>query len=187
MVVQGECQSSCATVLMPDCSHSMSLDGEDRSPHPSRCAGAAQLNQDACPRAPINSCCSTIPPRRIRARRLGRVRVGPVLHNTVKGARLSRRISTVAQGHCARSSESTDGTVGVDTQPTADLQERLRPSIRSSSPKLRRGPPPAARAESYQHFMAGRAYDLSASCAGRRPIFKGSVFFTTPYTLGHYS
>src|SRR5207245_5981067 len=30
MVVQGEYQSSCATVLMLDCSHSMILYGEDR-------------------------------------------------------------------------------------------------------------------------------------------------------------
>ena len=48
MVVQGEYQSSCATVLMLDCSHSMILYGEDRFTPPnawrSRWRSSSRIN-----------------------------------------------------------------------------------------------------------------------------------------------
>ena len=52
MVVQGEYQSSCATVLMLDCSHSMILYGEDRFTPAKRVALAlAQLIKHRSTRA----------------------------------------------------------------------------------------------------------------------------------------
>ena len=67
MVAQGEYQSSCATVLMLDCSHSMILYGEDRFTPAKRVALAlAQLIKTQYPAIPCTPCCSTIRRRRSR-------------------------------------------------------------------------------------------------------------------------
>ena len=93
MVVQGEYQSSCATVLMLDCSHSMILYGEDRFTPAKRVALAlAQLIKNQYPGDALNVVLFHDSAEEIPLSELGRVRVGPYYTNTREGLRLARRI-----------------------------------------------------------------------------------------------
>src|SRR5207245_3934500 len=93
MVVQGEYQSSCATVLMLGCSHSMILYGEDRFTPAKRVALAlAQLIKIQYPGDALNVVLFHDSAEEIPLAELGRVRVGPYYTNTREGLRLARRI-----------------------------------------------------------------------------------------------
>src|SRR6201987_4531183 len=93
MVAQGEHQSSWATVLMVDCSHSMILYGEDRFTPAKRVALAlpqlikVQYPGDALKVVLFHDSAEEIP-----LAELGRVRVGPYYTNTRAGLQLARRI-----------------------------------------------------------------------------------------------
>src|SRR4029079_5918805 len=92
MVAQGEYQSSCATVLMLDSSHSMILYGEDRFTPAKRVALALanlirlQYPGDALKVVLFHDSAEEIP-----LSQLARVRVGPYYTNTREGLRLARR------------------------------------------------------------------------------------------------
>src|SRR5438094_10027027 len=86
MVVQGEYQSSCATVLMLDCSHSMILYGEDRFTPAKRVALAlAQLIKAQYPGDALKVVLFHDSAEEIPLAELGRVRVGPYYTNTREG------------------------------------------------------------------------------------------------------
>src|SRR5581483_10486009 len=83
MVAQGEYQSSCATVLMLDCSHSMILYGEDRFTPAKRVALAlAQLIKHQYPGDALKVVLFHDSAEEIPLAELGRVRVGPYYTNT---------------------------------------------------------------------------------------------------------
>src|SRR4029078_13661267 len=89
----GEYQSSCATVLMLDCSHSMILYGEDRFTPAKRVALAlANLIRLQYPGDALNVVLFHDSAEEIPLSRLARVRVGPYYTNTREGLRLARRI-----------------------------------------------------------------------------------------------
>src|SRR5262249_45670730 len=93
MVVQGEYHSSCGTVLMLDCSHSMILYGEDRFTPAKRVALAlAQLIRTQYPGDALKVVLFHDSAEEIPLSELGRVRVGPYYTNTREGLRLARRI-----------------------------------------------------------------------------------------------
>ena len=93
MVAQGEYQSSCATVLMLDCSHSIILYGEDRFTPAKRVALAlAQLIRVQYPGDALKVVLFHDSAEEIPLAELGRVRVGPYYTNTREGLRLARRI-----------------------------------------------------------------------------------------------
>ena len=118
MVVQGEYQSSCATVLMLDCSHSMILYGEDRFTPAKRVALAlSQLISCSIPATRCTSCCSTTRPKRCRSRSSARVRVGPYYTNTREGLRLARRMLERQRKDMRQIMMITDGKPSALTQP----------------------------------------------------------------------
>jgi Ca-activated chloride channel family protein len=93
MVAQGEYQSSCATVLLLDCSHSMILYGEDRFTPAKRVAMAlSHLIRTQYPGDTLHAVLFHDSAEEIPLRELGRVRVGPYYTNTREGLRLARRI-----------------------------------------------------------------------------------------------
>ena len=93
MVAQSEYQSSCATVIMLDCSHSMILYGEDRFTPAKRVALALanlirlQYPGDALKVVLFHDSAEEIP-----LTQLARVKVGPYYTNTREGLRLARRL-----------------------------------------------------------------------------------------------
>src|SRR5262245_1671430 len=93
MVWQSEYQSSCATVLMLDCSHSMILYGEDRFTPAKRVALAlahlirAQYPGDSLGLVLFHDSAEEVP-----LAKLASVQVGPYHTNTCEGLKLARRI-----------------------------------------------------------------------------------------------
>src|SRR5207248_9580836 len=118
MVAQGEYQSSCATVLMLDCSHSMILYGEDRFTPAKRVALAlAQLIKHQYPGDALKVVLFHDSAEEIPLAELGRVRVGPYYTNTREGLRLARRILDRERKDMRQIIMITDGKPSALTQP----------------------------------------------------------------------
>ena len=93
MVHQCEYQSSCATVLMLDCSHSMILYGEDRFTPAKRVALAlSHLIRTQYPGDSLHCVLFHDSAEEIPIGKLARVQVGPYYTNTREGLRLAQRI-----------------------------------------------------------------------------------------------
>jgi Ca-activated chloride channel family protein len=180
MVVQGEYQSSCATVLMLDCSHSMILYGEDRFTPAKRVALAlAQLIKNQYPGDALNVVLFHDSAEEIPLAELGRVRVGPYYTNTREGLRLARRMRQIIM--------ITDGKPSALTQPDGRIYKNafgLDPFIVAETcaevAACRRS------GIMINTFMLARDYDLVSFVRRVAEICKGKAYFTTPYTLGQY-
>jgi Ca-activated chloride channel family protein len=93
MTRQSEYQSSCATVLMLDCSHSMILYGEDRFTPAKRVALAlAHLIRTQYPGDSLRLVLFHDSAEEVPLARLANVQVGPYHTNTCEGLKLARRI-----------------------------------------------------------------------------------------------
>src|SRR5262249_49870780 len=93
MVHQTEYQSSCATVLMLDCSHSMILYGEDRFTPAKRVALAlTHLIRTQYPGDSLRVVLFHDSAEEIPLSALARAQVGPYHTNTLEGLKLARRI-----------------------------------------------------------------------------------------------
>ena len=118
MVAQGEYQSSCATVLMLDCSHSMILYGEDRFTPAKRVAMAlSHLIRTQYPGDTLHAVLFHDSAEEIPLRELGRVRVGPYYTNTREGLRVARRILERQRKDMRQIVMITDGKPSALTQP----------------------------------------------------------------------
>jgi uncharacterized protein with von Willebrand factor type A (vWA) domain len=105
MVAQSEYQSSCATVIMLDCSHSMILYGEDRFTPAKRVALAlSHLIRTQYPGDSLHAVLFHDSAEEIPLKQLGRVRVGPYYTNTREGLRWRAASSSGRRRTCGRSS-----------------------------------------------------------------------------------
>jgi Ca-activated chloride channel family protein len=188
MVVQGEYQSSCATVLMLDCSHSMILYGEDRFTPAKRVALAlAQLIKTQYPGDALKVVLFHDSAEEIPLAELGRVRVGPYYTNTREGLRLARRILERQRKDMRQIIMITDGKPSALTQPDGRIYKNafgLDPFIVSETC----AEVAACRKSGIMinTFMLARDYDLVSFVRRVAEISKGKAYFTTPYTLGQY-
>ena len=128
MITQGDYQSSCATVLLLDCSHSMVLYGEDRFTPAKRVAMAlSHLIRHQYPGDVLNAVLFHDSAEEVPIKQLGRVKVGPYYTNTREGLRLARRIlDTPAQGHAADHHDHRRQAVGDHPARRPDLPQRVR-------------------------------------------------------------
>ena len=188
MVVQGEYQSSCATVLMLDCSHSMILYGEDRFTPAKRVALALanlvrlQYPGDAMKCVLFHDSAEEIP-----LTQLARVRVGPYYTNTREGLRLARRILERQQKDMRQIVMITDGKPSALTRPDGRIYRNafgLDPFIVSET----FAEVAACRKAGIMinTFMLARDHDLVAFVRRVAQICHGKAYFTTPRTLGRY-
>jgi Ca-activated chloride channel family protein len=188
MVVQGEYQSSCATVLMLDCSHSMILYGEDRFTPAKRVALAlAQLIKIQYPGDALKVVLFHDSAEEIPLAELGRVRVGPYYTNTREGLRLARRILDRQRKDMRQIIMITDGKPSALTQPDGRIYKNafgLDPFIVAETC----AEVAACRKSGIMinTFMLARDYDLVSFVRRVAEICKGKAYFTTPYTLGQY-
>jgi Ca-activated chloride channel family protein len=188
MVAQGEYQSSCATVLMLDCSHSMILYGEDRFTPAKRVALAlANLIRLQYPGDALNVILFHDSAEEIPLRELGRVRVGPYYTNTREGLRLARRILDKQRKDMRQIIMITDGKPSALTQPDGRIYKNafgLDPFIVSETI----AEVAACRKSGIMinTFMLARDYELVAFVRRVAEICRGKAYFTTPYTLGQY-
>jgi Ca-activated chloride channel family protein len=188
MVVQGEYQSSCATVLMLDCSHSMILYGEDRFTPAKRVALAlANLIRLQYPGDALNVVLFHDSAEEIPLTRLARVRVGPYYTNTREGLRLARRILERQRKDMRQIVMITDGKPSALTRPDGKIYRNafgLDPFIVSET----FGEVAACRKAGIliNTFMLARDHDLVSFVRRVAQICHGKAYFTTPRTLGQY-
>jgi Ca-activated chloride channel family protein len=188
MVAQSEYQSSCATVIMLDCSHSMILYGEDRFTPAKRVALAlAHLIRTQYPGDSLRAVLFHDSAEEIPLKQLGRVRVGPYYTNTREGLRLARRILERQKKDMRQIVMITDGKPSALTRPDGQIYKNafgLDPFIVSET---------FAEVSACQKagimintFMLARDHDLVAFVRRVAAICRGKAYFTTPYTLGQY-
>jgi Ca-activated chloride channel family protein len=188
MVAQGEYQSSCATVLMLDCSHSMILYGEDRFTPAKRVALAlANLVRLQYPGDALKCVLFHDSAEEIPLSQLARVRVGPYYTNTREGLRLARRILERQQKDMRQIVMITDGKPSALTRPDGRIYRNafgLDPFIVSET----FAEVAACRKAGIMinTFMLARDHDLIAFVRKVAQICHGKAYFTTPRTLGRY-
>ncbi len=188
MVAQGEFQSSCATVLMLDCSHSMILYGEDRFTPAKRVAMAlSHLIRTQYPGDSLHAVLFHDSAEEIPLRELGRVRVGPYYTNTREGLRLARRILEKQRKDMRQIVMITDGKPSALTQPDGRIYKNafgLDPFVISET--FAEVSACARAGIMINTFMLARDYDLVAFVRRVASMCRGKAYFTTPDTLGEY-
>jgi Ca-activated chloride channel family protein len=188
MVAQGEYQSSCATVLMLDCSHSMILYGEDRFTPAKRVALALanlirlQYPGDALKVVLFHDSAEEIP-----LGQLARSKVGPYYTNTREGLRLARRLLERQQKDMRQIIMITDGKPSALTRPDGRIYRNafgLDPYIVTET----FAEVAACRKAGIliNTFMLARDYELVSFVRKVAEICHGKAYFTTPRTLGRY-
>jgi Ca-activated chloride channel family protein len=188
MVAQGDYQSSCATVLLLDCSHSMVLYGEDRFTPAKRVAMAlSNLIQHQYPGDSLKAVLFHDSAEEVPVERLGRVKVGPYYTNTREGLRLARRLLDRQRKDLRQIVMITDGKPSAVTRPDGSIYRNafgldpfvLRETFAEVAACRRSG-------IMINTFMLARDYDLVAFVRRVARICRGKAYFTTPYTLGQY-
>jgi Ca-activated chloride channel homolog len=188
MITQGDYQSSCATCLLLDCSHSMVLYGEDRFTPAKRVAMAlANLIRHQYPGDALSAVLFHDSAEEVPISQLGRVKVGPYYTNTREGLRLARRVLDRQRKDMRQIIMITDGKPSAVTRPDGRIYRNafgldpfvLRETLAEVAACRRSG-------IMINTFMLARDYDLVAFVRRVARICRGKAYFTTPYTLGQY-
>ena len=188
MVAQGEYQSSCATVLMLDCSHSMILYGEDRfTPAKQVALALTNLIRHQYPGDALNVVLFHDSAEEIPVKQLARTRVGPYYTNTREGLRLARRILERQHKDMRQIIMITDGKPSALTQPDGQIYRNpfgLDPHIIAETfaevANCRKA------GIMINTFMLARDHELVSFVRRVAAICRGKAYFATPHTLGQY-
>ena len=187
-VHQSEYQSSCATVLLLDCSHSMVLYGEDRFTPAKRVALAlSQLIRTQYPGDTLRLVLFHDSAEEVPLSQLARVQVGPYHTNTREGLRLAQRLLNREGKDMRQIVMITDGKPSALTEPDGTIYKNaygLDPRVLGLTLKevaqcRRQGIPIHA-------FMLARDRELVAFVRRMCQISRGKAYFTTPETLGRF-
>jgi Ca-activated chloride channel homolog len=188
MVHQCEYQSSCATVLMLDCSHSMILYGEDRFTPAKRVALAlSHLIRTQYPGDSLHCVLFHDSAEEIPLGRLARVQVGPYYTNTREGLRLAQRILSRQKKDMRQIVMITDGKPSALTLEDGRIYKNafgLDPLVVTQTmeevAKCKRA------GILINTFMLASDYSLVHFVQKVTELCRGKAYFTTPYTLGQY-
>ncbi len=188
VIAQGEYQSSCATVIMLDCSHSMILYGEDRFTPAKRVAMAlSQLIRLQYPGDSLKLVLFHDSAEEVPIAQLGRVKVGPYYTNTREGLRMARRLLERQRKDMRQIVMITDGKPSALTQPDGRIYRNafgLDPLVVAET--LREVANCRKAGIMINTFMLARDHDLVAFVRRVAAMCRGKAYFTTPYTLGQY-
>lgn len=187
-VHQSEYQSSCATVLMLDCSHSMILYGEDRFTPAKRVALAlAHLIRTQYPGDSLRCVLFHDSAEELRLSELARVEVGPYYTNTRDGLILAQRLLAQEKKDMKQIVMITDGKPSALTLDDGRVYKNafgLDPLVISRT------------LEEVNHckrqgilintFMLASDYWLVQFVQKITEMCRGKAYFTTPYNIGQY-
>jgi Ca-activated chloride channel family protein len=187
-VHQCEYQSSCATVVMLDCSHSMILYGEDRFTPAKKVAMAlSQLIRTQYPGDSLSLVLFHDSAEEVPLSQLARVKVGPYYTNTREGLRLAQRILQRQRKDMKQIVMITDGKPSALTLEDGRIYKNafgLDPLVVSQTleevSKCKRA------GVLINTFMLASDYGLVNFVQKVTEMCKGKAYFTTPYTLGQY-
>jgi Ca-activated chloride channel family protein len=187
-VHQCEYQSSCATVLMLDCSHSMILYGEDRFTPAKKVAMAlSHLIRTQYPGDSLSLLLFHDSAEEVPLSQLARVKVGPYYTNTREGLRLAQRILQRQRKDMKQIVMITDGKPSALTMEDGRIYKNafgLDPLVVSQTleevAKCKRA------GILINTFMLASDYGLVQFVHKVTEMCRGKAYFTTPYTLGQY-
>src|SRR5690348_3608151 len=187
-VHQSEYQSSCATVVLLDCSHSMILYGEDRFTPAKRVAMAlSHLIRTQYPGDTLNLVLFHDSAEEVPLGELARVQVGPYYTNTREGLRMAQRILLRQKKDMRQIVMITDGKPSALTLEDGRIYKNafgLDPFVVGQTleevNKCKRA------GILINTFMLASDYSLVHFVQKITEMCRGKAYFTTPYTLGQY-
>jgi uncharacterized protein with von Willebrand factor type A (vWA) domain len=187
-VQQADYQSSCATVVLLDCSHSMILYGEDRFTPAKRVAMAlSHLIRTQYPGDQLSLVLFHDSAEEIAVSQLPRVKVGPHYTNTREGLRVAQRILRSSGKDMKQIVMITDGkpsaltlddgriyknAFGLDPIVISETLEEVGRCKRSNI--------------MINTFMLANDFQLVQFVQQMSAMCRGKAYFTTPQTLGNY-
>jgi Ca-activated chloride channel homolog len=188
MVHQCEYQSSCATVVLLDCSHSMILYGEDRFTPAKRVAMAlSHLIRTQFPGDTLHLVLFHDSAEEVPLNELARVQVGPFYTNTREGLRMAQRILLRQKKDMRQIVMITDGkpsaltledgriyknAFGLDPFVVSETLEEVNKCKRANI--------------MINTFMLATDYSLVNFVQKITQMCRGKAYFTTPQNLGQY-
>jgi Ca-activated chloride channel family protein len=187
-VHQSEYQSSCATVLMLDCSHSMILYGEDRfTPAKKVALALAHLIRTQYPGDSLRCVLFHDSAEELRLSELARVQVGPYYTNTRDGLLLAQRLLAQEKKDMKQIIMITDGKPSALTLEDGRMYRNafgldplvINRTLEEVSRCRRQG-------ILINTFMLASDYGLVNFVQKVTELCRGKAYFTTPYTLGQY-
>ena len=187
-VHQCEYQSSCATVVMLDCSHSMILYGEDRFTPAKKVAMAlSHLIRTQYPGDSLSLVLFHDSAEELPVSQLARVKVGPYYTNTCEGLRMAQRILARQRKDMKQIVMITDGKPSALTLPDGRIYKNaygLDPLVVSETLEE------VARCKRsnvmINTFMLASDFGLVQFVHKVSEMCRGKAYFTTPDTLGEY-
>src|SRR6202453_2674526 len=187
-VHQCESQSSCATVLMLDCSHSMILYGEDRFTPAKKVAMAlAHLIKTQYPGDSLRCVLFHDSAEELQISQLARVQVGPYYTNTRDGLILAQRLLSQERKDMRQIVMITDGKPSCLTLEDGRVYKNafgLDPLVISKT--LEEVNRCKKQGILINTFMLASDYGLVNFVQKVTEMCRGKAYFTTPYTLGQY-
>jgi Ca-activated chloride channel family protein len=187
-VHQAEYRSSCASVLMLDCSHSMILYGEDRfTPAKKVALALAHLIRTQYPGDTLRVVLFHDTAEEIPLTQLARAQVGPYHTNTAEGLQLARRILLSQCKDMRQIIMITDGKPSAITVAPGQIYKNpigldariLRETYREVSLSRRAG-------IQINTFMLAQDYALVEFVKKVSQLCRGKAYFTSTVTLGQY-
>jgi Ca-activated chloride channel homolog len=187
-VYQCEYQSSCATVVMLDCSHSMILYGEDRFTPAKKVAMAlSHLIRTQYPGDSLSLVLFHDSAEEVPISQIARVKVGPHYTNTREGLRVAQRILERQRKDMKQIVMITDGKPSALSLPDGRIYKNafgLDPLVVSETLEE------VARCKRsnimINTFMLASDVGLVQFVQKMSQMCRGKAYFTTPDTLGEY-
>ncbi len=187
-VHQAEYQSSCATVLMLDCSHSMILYGEDRfTPAKKVALALAHLIRTQYPGDSLRVVLFHDSAEELRISELARVQVGPYYTNTRDGLILAQRLLNQEKKDMKQIIMITDGKPSALTLDDGRVYKNafgLDPLVISKT--LEEVCRCKKQGILINTFMLASDYGLVQFVQKVTELCRGKAYFSTPYNLGQY-
>jgi Ca-activated chloride channel family protein len=182
-VHQCDYQSSCATVVMLDCSHSMILYGEDRfTPAKKVALALAHLIRTQYPGDSLKIVLFHDSAEELPLAKLATTQVGPYHTNTAEGLRLARRVLQSQRKEMKQIVMVTDG------KPTACFVEGVGQTFLSVPSERHRGgartgrnagPSPGATRRLYKNSMGGDPFVMEATFKEVQACRKAGIMINT--------
>ena len=188
MVHQAEYRSSCATVLMLDCSHSMILYGEDRfTPAKKVALALTHLIRTQFPGDSLKVVLFHDSAEEIPLPALASAQVGPYHTNTAEGLKLARRLLLAQKKDMRQIIMITDGKPSALTMPNGQIYKNsfgldttvIAQTLREVALCRRTG-------IMINTFMLARDRALVEFVKKVSEICRGKAYFTTTMTLGQF-
>ncbi len=188
MVRQSEYRSSCATVLMLDCSHSMILYGEDRfTPAKKVALALTHLIQTQFPGDTIKIVLFHDSAEEIPMGALAKAQVGPYHTNTAEGLKMARRILMAQKKDMRQIVMITDGKPSALTMSDGRIYKNamgldafvLQETLTEVAACRKSGIP-------VNTFMLARDRALVEFVKMVSAITRGRAYFTNTMTLGQF-